>query len=104
VKSPSRPVTFLYRSIPVPDETARWETRLHFPADAVPETVLTFEVTDWKGTPIPKGSMELFGKRLRFKDGKGKTTYGTFLEGMRETRIWLGRPDRPPVPGVLTFG
>ena len=105
MKTPSdKKIAFYFVSQEVARADDRWSARVHFPPGATASTVLPIEVLDGNEEPVADAVLELFGQRLKVKDGATSTTYADFIAGVHSTPVWMHRNGKKPVPGELTFG
>lgn len=89
-------VTFVFLSHPVKMTKMRWCVNLTMPKGEV-------WVEDGEGVPVKSAVLELHGKRVKIREGRGVLSYDDFIKGKHEPAVWLHRRGVPPIPGGLTF-
>lgn len=101
---PDKQIAFYFFSQEVARPEDRWSARVHFPPGASASTLLPIEVMDGNEEPERDAVLEIFGRRLKVKDGAASTTYADFIAGVHSVPVWMHRKGKKPVPGELTFG
>jgi hypothetical protein len=104
MKTPQdKKVILTFHSYPHKDLRLKWKASVTFPPGAEDDTMAEVALADGLGNSIECAEFEFAGMSVNITDGKGTFRCADFASGKHEVAIWLHRPEKESVPGMLTF-
>jgi len=101
-ESPEETVRFVFASLSERPGRA-WRAELTIPPKATVGTMLPVRVSGLGIDAVPEGVLSLAGCQIPLQGGEGAILFDIFLNGIRNARVSLRRPDGTAEDGRLMF-